>query len=89
MIKQFGIKQTLKKKTFSLLGLFEKDNSLFLMGSTVVEDNDLIYLIIDEKTLDDIFTIEGRLKTIEKIIIVGSNKIGKRNHILHVKEKDK
>ncbi|HON44293.1 MAG TPA: Trk system potassium transporter TrkA [Planctomycetota bacterium] len=70
------IKQTLEKD-FLIIGIIREGQLIIPNGSTVVEDNDLIYLIADEKTLDDIFTLEGRpKKQLKKIIIVGGNKIG-------------
>lgn len=72
------IKKSLKKE-FLIIGIIRNFELIIPKGNTVVQENDILYLLSNEHELNEIFQREGKSKkNVRKILVVGGNFLGRK-----------
>lgn len=72
------IKKSLKKE-FLIIGIIRNFELIIPKGNTVIQENDILYLLSNEHELNEIFQREGKSKkNVRKILVVGGNFLGRK-----------
>lgn len=72
------IKKSLNKE-FLIIGIIRDFELIIPKGNTVVQENDVLYLLSNEHELNEIFQREGKpKKNVRKILVVGGNFLGRK-----------
>lgn len=72
------IKKSLNKE-FLIIGIIRNFELIIPKGNTVIQENDILYLLSNEHELNEIFQREGKSKkNVRKILVVGGNFLGRK-----------